>query len=104
MTRLALTFDPVLPWQLIAGLAGLLALVALVLAWQRTPGTIWRLVASVLLVLALPDPVLKREERDPLPSVVALVVDDSASQGLGNCRAETAEAVAQLKQRLDALG
>jgi hypothetical protein len=84
MTRLALAFDPVLPWEIIAGLGALLSLVLLVLAWQRIRGTSLRLLASALLVLALTSPVLQREERESLPGVVALVVDESASQGLGN--------------------
>ena len=104
MTRLALTFDPVLPWPLIVGLAGVLVLVLAVLAWQRIRGTALRAVASALIVLALTNPVLKREEREPLPGVVALVVDESASQGLGERREQTEQAVAALRERLAALG
>jgi hypothetical protein len=104
MTRLALTFDPVLPWPLILGLDGLLALVLVVLAWQRIRGTALRALASALIVLALTNPVLKREEREPLPGVVALVVDESASQGLGERREQTEAAAAAVKERLAALG
>jgi hypothetical protein len=104
VTRLALTFDPIIPWGLIAGLAGLLAAVLLILAWQRIRGTLLRALASALIVLALTNPVLKREEREPLPGVVALVVDESASQGLGERREQTEQTVAALKERLAALG
>jgi hypothetical protein len=104
VNRFNLTFDPVLPWSLIAALAGLLALVLLVLAWRRVRGTALRAIASALLVLALTNPVLKREERDPLPGIVALVVDESASQRLGKRSAQTEKAVAQLKERLTAIG
>jgi hypothetical protein len=104
VTRLALTFDPVLPWPLIVGLGGLLALVLVVLAWQRIRGTALRALASALIVLALTNPVLKREEREPLPGVVALVVDESASQGLGERREQTEAAAAAVKERLAALG
>jgi hypothetical protein len=104
MTRLALAFDPVLPWEIIAALGGLLLLVVLVLAWQRMRGTVLRLLASALLVLALTNPVLQREEREGLPAVVALVVDESASQRLGNRAAQTEQATAAVKERLAALG
>jgi hypothetical protein len=104
MTRFALSFDPVLPWQLIAALGALLVIVLVVLAWARIRGTVLRSLASALLILALTNPVLQREEREGLPGVVALVVDDSGSQHLGNRQAQTATAVAALKDRLEALG
>jgi hypothetical protein len=104
VTSLALSFEPVFPWPWIAGIAGVLVVVLALLAWQRVRGVTLRALASALIVLALANPVLQREERDPLPGVVALVVDDSASQGLGGRRAQTEQAVAALKARLDALG
>ena len=61
----------------------LLLVVVAVLAWQRVRGALLRAIASALLVLALTNPVLQREEREALPGVVALVVDESASQRLG---------------------
>ena len=104
MTRLALSFDPVVPWPVIAVLAALLVLVLVVLVWHRVRGATLRALASALIVLALTNPVLQREERDPLPGVVALVVDESSSQRLGNRQAQTESAVAALKERLQALG
>jgi hypothetical protein len=104
LTRFNVSFDPVLPWPLIASLGALLAIILVVLAWQHVRGTALRAIASALLVLALTNPVLKREERDPLPGIVALVVDESASQRLGKRSQQTEKAVAQLKQRLAALG
>ncbi len=104
MTRLALAFDPLLPLPLVATLGGLFVVVLALLAWQRVRGAWLRALASALLVLALVNPVLKREERDPLPGIVALVVDDSASQRLGNRAAQTQAAVDALKARLNALG
>ncbi len=104
MTRFDLTFDPVLPWPLIATLAGLLVVVIGLLVWQRIRGAALRALASALLVLALTNPVLQREEREPLPGVVALVVDESASQGLGDRTSQIEQVVAALKERLEALG
>jgi hypothetical protein len=104
MTRFALSFDPVLPWPVIAVLAGLLVLILAALIWQGVRGAALRAIASALIVLALTNPVLQREERDPLPGVVALVVDESSSQLLGNRPSQTEAAVAALKERLQALG
>jgi hypothetical protein len=104
LTRFGLTFDPLLPLPIVATLAALIVVVLALLVWQRVRGAWLRALASALLVLALVNPVLNREERDPLPGVVALVVDDSASQRLGNRAAQTEAAVAALKARLEALG
>ena len=104
MTRLALTFDPILPWPIIAALAGLLVAVLALLLWRRIRGVPLRALASALLVFALTNPVLKREEREPLPGVVAVVVDESASQKLGNRTAQTEQALATVKERLGTLG
>jgi hypothetical protein len=104
MTRLHLAFDQLLPWPLIATLAALLGVVLAVLMWQRVRGALLRALASLLIVLALVNPVLQREEREGLPGVVALVVDESASQRLGQRTEQTQAAVAALKERLQALG
>ena len=52
------------------------------------------------LAAALVNPVLLDEEREPLKSVVALVVDRSQSQDIGDRQAETSAALAGLQQRL----
>ena len=49
---------------------------------------------------ALINPVLLDEERDPLKSVVALIVDRSQSQDIGDRQAETSAALAGLQERL----
>ena len=63
-----------------------------------------RALACALLVLALTNPVLQREQRDRLPGVVALVVDRSGSQSLGRRTEQTDRAVKALRDRLQALG
>jgi hypothetical protein len=104
MTQFAVSFDPLLPWPLIATLGVILLVILAALIWRRVRGVLLRAIASALLVAALTNPVLQREERDPLPSIVALVVDDSASQRLGKRSEQTEAAVAALKERLKALG
>jgi hypothetical protein len=104
VTRLSVAFDPFLPWPLIAVLGGLLVLMLAALALQRVRGAAVRALASALLVLALTNPVLQQEEREALPGVVALVVDESSSQKIGERSAQTEAAVAALKERIEALG
>ena len=96
----SLALEPLLSWPLIAAMlvpVGLLALAGLVF---RQRGSLLRLAAFLALALALINPVLLDEQRDPLKSVVALVVDRSQSQDIGSRTAETDETVAALQQRL----
>ncbi|MDP3526206.1 MAG: hypothetical protein Q8S27_16640, partial [Hoeflea sp.] len=77
---MTLAFDPFLP--LLAILA--IAVVALLLiGWalfKRMRGAALRALALAALVLALANPVANFEDREPVTSVVAIVVDKSPSQ------------------------
>ena len=73
---------------------------ALVGLWFRQRGAIFRFAALAALAAALLNPVLLDEEREPLKSVVALVVDRSQSQDIGDRQAETSAALAGLQERL----
>jgi hypothetical protein len=95
----SVAFAPVLPLWLIAALAGVGLLLILLGLLRRVRGTWIRTAALVALVLALMNPIIQREEREGLPTVVAMVVDKSPSQSLDG-RDETTEAArAELAQR-----
>ena len=79
----ALRFDPVLPGWLLAGLGGLCAVALAVALWRRARGTGWRFLAFAVLLLWLGGPRLVEETRETLPDIGLLVVDESASMGLG---------------------
>ncbi|MBD8891351.1 hypothetical protein [Roseibium litorale] len=99
----SLSFDPLMPvWLLIAGGAAALAVTGL-LAFMRLRG--WPLRAAImsLLLLALANPALEREDRQPLSSVVALVADHSQSQGLEDRTSVTDETVKALSAEISAL-
>ncbi len=99
----SLSFDPLLPlWLLYCGLALTLLLAALT-GYLRLRGWLLRALTMFLLLLALANPAVEREDREPLSSVVALVVDKSQSQRLADRQATTDEAVEQLKKRIGAL-
>ena len=82
MTRTTIVFQPLLdPWLIaILALAG--AGLVLLLWWnggRRAPALV-RLLALGILVLALLDPRLEREKRQPLTDIAVLVIDRSLSQ------------------------
>ncbi len=101
MTQMStITLAPLLPWPWLAGLAVLaLAVWGLALA-RRARGAWLRLLPLAVLLLALLDPRLVAEDRKPLPEIALVVVDDSPSQRIGDRRAQTEAALAQLRERL----
>ncbi|MBN9009255.1 MAG: hypothetical protein J0H63_03680, partial [Rhizobiales bacterium] len=95
-----LAFEPLLPFWLLAAI-GIAALVFILPGLvRRMRGALWRTLAAALLFLALLNPVALREDRDPLPTVVAVVTDQSASQTLDGRDKATAEAKDALLKRL----
>jgi hypothetical protein len=99
----SIAFAPLLPLPLLEGLAGLaLALIGLTL-WRRPRAAGPRALALGLLGLALADPSLVREDRRPLKDIVAVVIDQSAGNQIGERPRQTAEARAELEKRLGAL-
>ena len=100
----SLQFDPFLPWWML----GLLAVIIFVLlgvmmmASQRAPW--FRLLLGSVLLLAIANPVLLQEDRDPVQTVVTLLVDETSSQILGNRAAQTIAASEALEERLNATG
>ena len=90
----SLSFDPLLPlWALIAG--GVITLLITALSgYLNLRGWLLRSLTMVLLLFALANPAIEREDREPLSSVVAVVVDKSQSQRLDG-REETTEAAAE---------
>ncbi|TPM25092.1 hypothetical protein [Mesorhizobium sp. B2-3-5] len=96
----SISFEPLISWPLWALVLVPLALLALVGLWFRQRGAVLRFVALLALAAALFNPVFLNEERDPLKSVVALIVDRSQSQDIGDRTKQADEALAGLQQRL----
>ena len=87
-----------LPWLI--GILAPLALLVLATIALRMRGGIIRGLAAIALALALLNPVIVSEEREPLKSVVALVVDRSQSQQLGERRADTDASLKSVRDQL----
>lgn len=95
--------DPLLPWPYLTAIAAVAFALALLLLLARTRGALLRALALALGVLALVNPVLVEEDREPLTSVAAVVVDRSDSQNLANRKTQTDTALEALKTRLAAI-
>lgn len=88
MTNETLMFAPLVPWPVLAALA-VLAVAALGLAILRgLPGWGLRGVVMLALGVVLSGPKLYEETRVPLPDILLVMTDESASQTLGLRRAQ----------------
>ncbi|MCK5495349.1 MAG: hypothetical protein KAI80_02965, partial [Hyphomicrobiaceae bacterium] len=96
-------FSPLLPHNMLLamGCAGLV--LAALLLWTRTRGAMLRVGALTLLLLALANPSLRQEDREPLSNIAVVIMDQSASQRFAG-RDDTSEAVReQLGEKLAAI-
>jgi len=86
-----------------------LALAALLLAaafsiYKRQSRGVIRALFTLLFALVISNPTISIKDTKPLTSIVALVVDRSASQTLSDRTAQTDQLVADIKKRIEALG
>src|SRR6201990_450521 len=87
-----IAFTPLVP-SLVLWIAGVaIVVIAALLLFSRARGAAVRVAALALIVLALANPSFTREDREPLNSVVAVVVDKSPSQNFGDRNMQTAQA------------
>ena len=100
MTVTSILFEPLIAWWAWFALAGLATVAIGYGLARRAPGTIWRLLVLAVTLAALANPTLIGEERASLKDVAALVIDRSASQDVGDRRAQTDSAAATLRDRL----
>src|SRR5579872_2851678 len=87
-----IAFTPLIPSLALWIACGTVIVIAGLLLLGRTRGAGLRILALALILLALSNPSFTREEREPLPSVAAVVVDRSPSQNFGDRARETARA------------
>ena len=87
-----IAFTPLVPAIVLwVALAAILVIAGLLLL-GRSRGAAVRVAALALILLALANPSFTREEREPLSSVAAIVVDKSPSQNFGARTRETEQA------------
>jgi hypothetical protein len=95
-----ITFAPLVPAYVLWVACAVAVALTLMLILVRSRGWAVRAVALALAVLALANPAFTREDREPLTSVVVVVIDKSPSQTLGDRAAQTEAARTALAERL----
>ena len=98
-----LVFDPLLPWLVLYAATGLAVLGIMVALWRGLAGWWLRGLTAAVLLLAIANPSLQEEDRAPLSDIVLAVVDDSASQRIGDRPSQTAAALAAVQAEVAAL-
>ena len=98
--NLGVSFAPLVPDYVVWSAFGAAVFVSLLLLIARSRGAWMRAIALGLMVLALANPSLTREDREPIPSVAAVIVDKSPSQNFGDRAKQTAEAEKALLAQL----
>ena len=96
-------FDPLLAWPYLGALIAVAALFLIVALWRGLAGWWLRGLTAAVLLTALANPALQEEDRAPLSDIVITVVDDSASQSLGDRTNQTAKALASVQAEIAAM-
>ncbi|MBT7756855.1 MAG: hypothetical protein HN732_05970, partial [Rhodospirillaceae bacterium] len=89
-----------LPWWLLAAVSLAAAVLLGAAFWRRSGGTTWRLLALAAVLLALANPSLVREQRNPIPDVALVVVDQSLSQRITGRGERTEAALRRIEGKL----
>lgn len=101
MSAWSVSFAPLFDWTIIAIVAAMAGLFVVFGLGRRLRGSWLRLGAFCLLVLALCNPSLLREDREPLKTVIPIVVDQTDSQKFDGRNTQTEEARARLKALIE---
>src|SRR5947208_4007447 len=87
-----IAFTPLVPALVLWIALAAIAVIAAMLLLGRARGATIRVTALVLILLALANPSFTREDREPLSSVAAVVIDKSPSQSFGDRTRQTENA------------
>ena len=98
--NLGISFSPLVPAYVVWGAVVVAFAISLLIVLGRTRGALVRTIALALFVLALANPSITRQDRDPLTSVAVVVVDKSPSQEFGDRQKQTEAVRAALADRL----
>jgi hypothetical protein len=104
MDGASLTFAPLLPWPVLAALALATAALCALGLWRRARGILWRAAVLLLGILTLANPVMVREQRQPLGDIVTLLIDRTPSQTINQRPEQIETTLEQLRANLESLG
>jgi len=100
----SIVFAPLVPPELALPAVALAILLVGFAVWRRAPGVIFRAAAFALLALAILDPRLAEETREPRPDIAVIAHDRSASQSVDGRPERTDAGLARLRAALARLG
>src|SRR6266702_2424395 len=95
-----IAFTPLVPSLVLWLALASIAVIAALLLIGRPRGAAIRVAALALILLALANPSFTREDREPLASVAAVVIDKSPSQSFGDRTRETTQTQQALVDRM----
>jgi hypothetical protein len=95
-----ISFAPLVPETIVWAALAIASVLAAMLVFAKARGKWMRIVAMTLFVLALANPSITREDRDPLTSVAVVVIDKSPSQEFGDRPRQTEAVRAEIAERL----
>src|SRR6478735_4409833 len=98
-----IAFAPLVPTLILWIGAIAIVVISALLLLSHARGGMTRVLALALILLALSNPSFTREDREPLSSVVAVIVDKSPSQEFGERAKETEQAREDLLNKLKAI-
>ena len=96
----SIEFLPFVSWPVLWALALFGVLLFALLLWRAQRGAVLRALSYALLLLAIANPHLKQEDRQPLNDVLAVVVDDTQSQSVAGRDQRTEVVRKELEDRL----
>jgi hypothetical protein len=96
-------FSPLVNDYVLWSAVAIFLVLALLLVLAKARGVYVRIVAISLFLLALANPSITREDRDPLTSVAAVIIDKSPSQDFDDRTKQTEAARAQIAEMLGKL-
>jgi hypothetical protein len=98
-----LILDPLIPMLALYALALAALLIVGFGLWRGLSGWALRGLGALALLAAISNPSVQREDREPLSDIVIAVVDDSASQRIGNRPAQSEAALARVQAEIASL-
>ena len=98
--RWSIEFLPFVSWPVIWALAAFGVVLFALLLWRARRGALLRALAYAMLLLAIANPHLKQEDREPLNDVLAVVVDGTQSQAIAGRYPRTEAIRKDLEERL----
>ncbi len=100
LSRMQIDFSPLLPPSVLLALFVVVVAVLALAAWRRASGLLWRVIAAACLFAGLLNPSLVSEERSYFDDVAVIVLDQSASQKVGNRQTVSEATLATLQEQL----